>query len=46
MYQKRKQEVACGLKEALSLFGEIDLETIRDEYIEESLGELMLYQMT
>ena len=45
-YLEHKNEVKQALNESLLLFGEIDLESIRSDCLEEQLGELMLHQMT
>lgn len=45
-YLEHKNEVKQALNESLQLFGEIDLESIRSDCLEEQLGELMLHQMT
>lgn len=45
-YLEHKNEVKQALNESLLLFGEVDLESIRSDCLEEQLGELMLHQMT
>ena len=42
-YLEHKKEVKQALNESLLLFGEIDLESIRSDCLEEQLGELMLH---